>query len=336
MRALTKKLFATVAAGSLAFGAVACTAAETTENVTETAADSVEETGQWPRTIEHELGETIIEAKPERIANTALSITGTLLAMDAPLAASAATNPTPLTDDKGFFTQWAADADAAGVEVLYPGLQFDLESLIAQDPDLVIVSTTGNDSVADEYEQIAAQFPTIAVDYSKQSWQELAGELGAALGLEAEAEKAVEEFDAHISAAAEKIEVPDGGVSIVSYNGPGENQGIAKAGGSHGAIMTDLGIDTIEAPQELDTSAQAREDFSFVTHENLTQAVGGDVVFILSDDGAKAESFKKDPTLANLTAVRNDAVFGLGQASFRVDPYSGRLIADTVVEALAK
>lgn len=337
MRALTKKLFATVAAGSLAFSAVACSssadnAAESTD--ASTTAETSDETGEWPRTIEHELGETVLEAKPERIANTALSVTGTLLAMDAPLVASAATNPNPLTDDKGFFKQWAEDADTAGVEVLYPGLQFDMESLIAQDPDLVIVAVSGNDSVADEYEQIAAQFPTIAVDYSKQSWQDLAGELGAALGLETTAEQAVEEFDTYVADAATKIKAPAGGVSIVSYNGPGETQGIAKAGGSHGELMADLGIETIEGPADLDTSAQSREDFIFVTYENLSQAVNGDAVFILTGTDEKATEFKADATLANLDAVQNDAVYGLGPTSFRIDPYSGRLIADTVVDAL--
>lgn len=344
MRALTKKFIVAITAGSLAITATACssgdspdtsdTAAATVSATVSNVDSATESTTEWPRTITHELGETILEAKPERIANTALSITGTLLAMDAPLVASAATNPTAVTDDKGFFSQWSDDADAAGVEVLYPGLQFDMESLIAYDPDLVIVSVSGNDSVADEYEQISALFPTIAVDYSKQSWQDLATQLGEALGLEAEAVDAIQDFNAYIADTATRIQAPEGGVSIVAYNGPGENQGIAKPGGSHGQLMEDLGLEIIGGPAELDTSAQAREDFIFVTYENLTQAVNGDVVFILSGTDEKADQFKADATLVNLEAVNNDAVFGLGPSSFRIDPYSGRLIADTIVDAL--
>lgn len=341
MRALTKKFLTAITAGSLAFTAVACSNddSSTTESSTASAsssASSEENTGEWPRTITHELGETVIEAKPERIANTALSVTGTLLAIDAPLIASAATNPSEITDDQGFFSQWSDEAEAAGVEVLYPGLQFDMESLIAQDPDLVIVSIAGADSVADEYEQISAQFPTIAVDYSKQSWQELATELGEALGLEEEAETAVEEFDAYVADAATKINAPAGGVSIISYNGPGETQGVAKKGGSHGEIFANLGIDVVEAPADLDTSAQARQDFAFVTYENLSQAATGDAIFILTGTDENAEALKADATLANLPAVQSGEVYGLGETSFRVDPYSGRLIVDTVVDALGK
>ncbi|BAU97199.1 iron-enterobactin transporter periplasmic binding protein [Corynebacterium suranareeae] len=339
MRTLTKKFLAAITAGSLALTAAACSnddsaTSESSPAASSTDSASSENSGEWPRTITHELGETVIEAKPERIANTALSVTGTLLAIDAPVIASAATTPSDVTDDQGFFSQWSDEAEEAGVEVLYPGLQFDMESLIAQDPDLVIVSISGADSVADEYEQISAQFPTIAVDYSKQSWQDLATELGEALGLEEEAEAAVDEFNSYVADAATKITAPEGGVSIISYNGPGESQGVAKKGGSHGEIFANLGIDVVEAPADLDTSAQARQDFAFVTYENLTQAATGDAIFILTGTDEDAEALKADATLANLPAVQNDAVYGLGETSFRVDPYSGRLIVDTVVDAL--
>ena len=45
------------------------------------------------------------ETKPARIVSTTPSVTGILLAMDAPLVASAATTPSRLTDAKGFFSQ---------------------------------------------------------------------------------------------------------------------------------------------------------------------------------------------------------------------------------------
>ena len=45
---------------------------------------------------------------PQRIVSTSVTITGTLLAIDAPVVASGATSPNPLVADKqGFFTQWS-------------------------------------------------------------------------------------------------------------------------------------------------------------------------------------------------------------------------------------
>lgn len=340
MRSLSMKLFTTITVGTLAFATVACStddsedATSTSSSAASTSGSASQDSGQWPRTITHELGETVIEAQPERIANTALSATGTLLAINAPVIASAATNPSDITDDKGFFSQWADVADEKGVEVLYPGLQFDMESLIVQDPDVVIVSISGADSVSDQYDQISAQFPTIAIDYSKQSWQELATELGAALGLEDDAQAAIDEFDDYIADAAGKITAPEGGATIVSFNGPGQTQGIAKKGGPHADLMEELGVEIHESDPSLDTSERVRDDFAFVSFENLSQAITGGSVFLLTGTEETAASFLAEPTVANLDAVKNDAVYPLGPTSFRIDPYSGRQFADAVVVAL--
>ncbi|MCF4007360.1 Fe2+-enterobactin ABC transporter substrate-binding protein [Corynebacterium uropygiale] len=333
MRSFSTKFVAAVAAGVMAFSLAACSGDTSSSSASSGENSATEQQGQWPRTIKHELGETTLDHQPKKIANTALSATGTLLAMDAPLAATAATNPSDVTDDKGFFSQWAKVADEKGVEVLYPGLEFDLESLIAQDPDLVIVSTSGADSVSDQYQQISEKFPTIAIDYSKQSWQDLAKELGYALGLEENAEKAIKEFDEYVAEQKKKIHPAEGGASIVSYNGPGEEQGIAKLTGPHSQLLSDLGFDVKEAPEGMDTSKQARKDFSFISYENLTKGIQGDTVFLFSADEKKVEEFMKDPLLANLPAVKEHRVYPLGLTSFRLDPYSARDFVDAVVSA---
>ena len=69
----------------------------------------------WPRTIKHYSGELTLKSKPLRIVSTAPSLTGILLAINAPLIASTATTPSILSDDKGFFSQWAKVADERGV-----------------------------------------------------------------------------------------------------------------------------------------------------------------------------------------------------------------------------
>ncbi len=334
MRGWTRRVFALVITGALAATTLACSTEATDNTGAETTTDMAD--GAWPRTIEHELGETVIEQPPQRIVNTAASITGTLLAMNAPVIASAATDPSGITDDKGFFSQWADEADAVGVDVLYPGSGFDLESLIVEDPDLVILSVSGTDSVSENYEQIAAQFPTIAVDYSRQSWQELATELGEALGLEDEAQQAIDDFDAYIENAAAKIKAPGNGAAIVSYNGPDGHQGVAKAGGPHADLMEALGVQINEAPEELDTSEQAHDDFAFFSMENLSRAITGDAVFLLSGTDETVAEFTGEPALANLDAVQNGAVHPLGPTSFRIDPYSGREVADAVVAVLGE
>ena len=78
------------------------------------------------------------------------------------------------------------NADKRGVRVLYPALKFDIEAVIAQKPDLVIVSATGADSVLQHQAELVAQgIPAIVVNYSNQRWQDIAAALGRATGLEA-------------------------------------------------------------------------------------------------------------------------------------------------------
>lgn len=334
---LPHRLTSTIATLAVAtLGLTACSSEPTESEPTSstaTAADTDTDTNadaeaSWPRTIKHELGETTLEAKPTRIANTAISATGTLLAMDAPLIASAATSPSEITDDKGFFSQWSDLAEERGIDVLYPNLEFDLEALIAADPDVVIVSTAGADSVSDQYEQISEYFPTIAIDYSKQSWQDLARELGGFLGLEDEAEQAISDFDESVAATKEAITAPDNGVAIVSYNGPGAEQGISKSTGAHSQLFESVGITANEAPEDLDISDQKREDFAFVSLENLPRAISGDAVLLISSDDTNVQAFLENPILANLPAVKTKSVYALGLDSFRIDPYSGREILD--------
>lgn len=285
----------------------------------------------WPRTIQHQAGELTLASQPLRIVSTTPSVTGILLAMEAPVIASAATTPSILTDDKGFFSSWAAIADQRGVEVLYPNLEFDIEAVIAWDPDLLIVSSTGADSVLQHYAEIEAQnIPALVVDYSDTSWQELATRLGQALGLEEEAAAAIARFDAYAKEAAASITPPAGRVSLLGYNIAG-SYSISSPESPQARLLTDLGFDVAGLPDELAGAVTGTSNFDFISRENLSAAITGETVFLMRGTEADAEAFRADPLLANLPAVTGNRVYPLGPASFRVDYYSGRELIDTVV-----
>ncbi|MGO2633068.1 MAG: Fe2+-enterobactin ABC transporter substrate-binding protein [Galactobacter sp.] len=331
MRPTVKKLAALTAAATLTLSMAAC-GGDSGSGKDSKDGNSAQSEG-WPRTIKHEKGELELDAKPENIASTSVTVTGALLAIDAPVTSSAATGVSPITDKQGFFGQWSDVAKERDVDVLYPNLEFSMDALYAQDPDLVIVSTSGADSVLDHYDEIAEEFPTIVVDYSNQTWEDLATELGDATGNEDGAKEAIEDFDNYVEEAAEKIEVPEGKSSIVSYNGPGGDQTIGLPTGPHAQLLKQLGIDVVGADSKLDTNQQKRDDFIFITYENLTEGIEGDNVFLLTGDEKKVDTFKKDKTVANLDAVKNDHVYPLGLNSFRIDYYSGKELVDEVVKS---
>lgn len=288
--------------------------------------DEVTEAGEFPLTFENADGTTTeIPAQPERIVSTAVTLTGSLLSFDAPVVASAAAG------NGAYFDQWADVAEERGVETLWSAGSIDVESVIAQDPDLIVVASTGADSAVDNIADLERIAPTIVVDYGDGTWQEVTLRLAEATGQTDEAQAAIDEFATHIDGVASQITVPEGEANIISYNGPGDSNPIGRAGGPHAELLEQLGF-TIEDPDPAwHTQDRERADFVWATYENLTELTA-ETTFILSQDNEGAQAFSDDAVLANLPSVQNDQVYGLGLNSFRIDYYSANEIVDGVLE----
>lgn len=305
--------------GAIALSGCAAPAAEETAQ-----ADAPAAAAEWPRTFENADGTTTeIPEQPERVVSTAVSVTGTLLAIDAPVVASGS------QVGGVWFDQWADVADEREVDNLWSVGEFDLEAVMASDPDLIVVATSGRDALTDQVADLQSVAPTVVVDYGAQTWQDLALELGAATGLESEAEGAVDDFDALVGETAAAIDVPDGTANIVSFNGPGQDNPIGRVGGSHADLLESLGF-TVEDPDpSWHTQAQERSDFVWASYEMLLQLTS-ETTFILSADDEMAQGFATDPVLANVPSVAAGQVYGLGVNSFRMDPYSSAEIVEHV------
>ncbi|WP_402463432.1 Fe2+-enterobactin ABC transporter substrate-binding protein [Isoptericola aurantiacus] len=332
-RTLTRAA-ALVGAAALTLGLAACGADEPAADPAGSA-DSTADAGEWPRTVEHEAGSTELEAAPERIVSTSITLTGTLLAIDAPVVASAATTASDdgLTDANGFFTQWADVAAERGVEVAYPDLELDLEAVIAADPDLIVASSTGADATIEAYDQLSEIAPTIVVDYSDKSWQEVATYLGDATGLADQAEATIAEYDSYVADAAASITVPEGETNLVVYNGSTEDAAIGKPGGPHAEILTALGFDVVGVPDDVDTAEGAREDWAFVSIENTVEHLTAPTVLVVFGDEDTAEDLRTEPLFASAPAVTDGVIEPLGVTSFRIDYYSALGVVDAVTEA---
>lgn len=324
------QLFAGGVALAVLLTTAACGSTEEAATPSESPTTAAQAEG-WPCTFENAWNGTTTEipSQPTQIVSTSVTATGTLLAIDAPVVASAAAG------NGAFFAQWDSVAQEQGVETLWSAGSVDLELLIAQDPDLIVVSSTGADSVVDQVAELNAIAPTIVVDYGGQTWESLAEELGEATGLEANAEKSVADFTAYVADAKAKVSVPEGSANIVSYTGPGEVNPIGRATSAQALLLTELGFSIEDPNVEWHTQPKPREDFVFANYENLTELTA-DTTFVLSQDNAGAQGFAKDSVLANLPSVKNGQVYGLGLNSFRIDKYSAMEIVDTVVENFAK
>ncbi|WP_256740179.1 Fe2+-enterobactin ABC transporter substrate-binding protein, partial [Cronobacter sakazakii] len=162
---------------------------------------SVSQAASWPRQVTDSRGVHTLEKAPQRIVSTSVTLTGSLLAIDAPVVASGATSPgNRVADDQGFLRQWGDIAKARHVERLYIG-EPNAEAVAAQMPDLILVSATGGDSAQALYEQFSAIAPTLIINYDDKSWQALLTQLGEITGHEKQAAERIAQFDQQLAQA---------------------------------------------------------------------------------------------------------------------------------------
>jgi iron complex transport system substrate-binding protein len=167
------------------------------------------------------------------------------------------------------------------------------------------------------------------VDYSSQSWQDIATELGRITGHARQAAEAIARFDAYVAQAAASITPPAKPVSIVAYNLAG-SYSIGRAASPHARLLAALGFKVEGLPPALAPQVTRSSDFEFISRENLSAAITGDSVFLLGASQGDVQAFLDDPLLANLPAVAGRRVYALGPTSFRIDYYSGQQMVDAV------
>ena len=127
----------------------------------------------WPRQITDSYGTHTLPSQPLRIVSTSVTLTGSLLAIDAPVVASGATTPNNrVADAQGFLRQWGDIAKQRKVARLYIG-EPSAEAVAAEMPDLILISATGGDSALALYDQLSAIAPTLIINYDDKSWQAL-------------------------------------------------------------------------------------------------------------------------------------------------------------------
>ena len=305
--------------------------------------------GTWPRTVDSlvidngqptgDTEEVEIPAKPEKIVSTSVTLTGTLLAVDAPVIASGGAKAGPTSDDKGFFSQWAEEADEEGVKALWQ-LEPDLQKVAAEDPDLIIVSAKGADTAAEQIDELKKiGVPVVVLDYSDKTWGEITTEVGEITGHESEAADAIQSYEDRVAEVKENIGEVDQPVQFALLAADKQSLNIETEESAQGRILSDLGLE-INSPSDdlVGDEYKGRADVKQVTAENLDKAVTDTrTLFVTSAalDGS-ADIVKALPTLKNTEVVKNDRVFQLGSDLFRIDYFSAMSMLDQIEKLFAK
>lgn len=291
----------------------------------------------WPRQITDSRGSHMLESQPLRIVSTSVTLTGSLLAIDAPVVASGATTPNNrVADGQGFLRQWSDVAKARKLSRLYIG-EPSAEAVAAQMPDLILISATGGDSAMTLYDQLSTIAPTLIINYDDKSWQALLTQLGEITGHEKQAAERIAEFDKKLAALKEKMKLPPQPVTALVYTAAAHSANIWTKESAQGQLLEQLGFTLADLPGGLHASQSQgkRHDIVQLGGENLAAGLNGQSLFLFAGDQKDADAINANPLLAHLPAVEGKRVYPLGTETFRLDYYSAVLVLQRLAALFA-
>ncbi|MCB5946415.1 Fe2+-enterobactin ABC transporter substrate-binding protein [Enterobacter sp. TCD1-1] len=282
----------------------------------------------WPRQVTDSRGVHTLEHKPTRIVSTSVTLTGSLLAIDAPVVASGATTPNNrVADGLGFLRQWGDIAKQRKVARLYIG-EPSAEAVAAQMPDLILISATGGDSALALYDQLSAIAPTLIINYDDKSWQALLTQLGTITGHEKQAAGRIAAFDTQLAQVKQQMTLPPQPVNAIVYTAAAHSANLWTAESAQGKLLHQLGFTLADLPAGLQTSTSQgkRHDIIQLGGENLATGLNGEGLFVFAGDEKDVAAIYANPLLAHLPSVKNKRVWALGTETFRLDYYSAMLV----------
>lgn len=281
-------------------------------------------TQTWPRTLDTLKGPLTLQQAPTRIVSTSVTLTGTLLAINAPVIGSGATGRnSSVADEQGFFTQWSEVAKARQLKALYV-TEPNAEAIAAETPDLILIAATGGDSAIKLYDQLSTIAPTLVIDYGNKSWQQLAMQLGEITGHESDAREVIARFEKRVQDVKQAITLPPQPVSALVYYEDGRGVNLWTRESAQGKLLSELGFSLAMPPSGVQgsTSMGKRNDIIQLSGENMAAGLTGKTMILFASDDQTIEKVESNPFLTHLEPVSDKRVYSMGPDTFRLDYYS--------------
>jgi len=299
-------LIALTAAAALTLGLAACSSSPASD----TAGAASDFT---PITIEHAFGETVIEAKPERVATVNWANQEVPLALGVvPVGMAAATWGDD--DDDGMLPWVKAKLDELDAEtpVLFDETDgIDFEAVADTKPDVILAAYSG--LTQEDYDTLSAIAPVVAYPETAwgTSWRDMIKQNAAGLGMVAEGDDLIAELETEISATAAKYpslegktvmfltHVDESDLSEVSFYTTHDTRTM---------FFDDLGM--VSAPSIV--TASATTDLYSLTQSAEQADAFNDVDVIVTYGGADlVATLEGDPLLSQIPAVANKSIVNL-------------------------
>lgn len=264
---------------------------------------------QFPITIKHAFGETVIESKPARVATIQWANHDVVLALGVvPVGFSAANYG--VEDDSGLLPWTKAKLQELGEEnpnVFQDTDGLDFEAISDSNPDVILAAYSG--ITQEDYDlltQIAPVVPYQTTPWMTQ-WREQVTYTALGMGMQAEGEKLIADTEAMIAEkAAEHPGIAGKKVVWVNFNATDLSKlHTYTPADPRGAFLYELGlsypdsvIDAIEDPGKYSQSFSA-ENASLLYDADILIGYGTDELY---------QAVKNDPVLGKIPAIQKGAV----------------------------
>ncbi|MFT4471477.1 iron-siderophore ABC transporter substrate-binding protein [Arthrobacter sulfonylureivorans] len=270
-------------------------------------------TDQFPVTVEHAFGETVIEEQPERVAtvswvnsDVALALGVVPVGMPKEDWGGNENGSTPWRDAK--LEELGAAIGTENAPVQYSevdGIAFDEVAELA--PDVILAAYSG--LTQEDYDTLSKIAPVIAYPETPYGtdWQDSTRMIGQALGRSQQAEDLVAETEQTIVAKASEYPQLAGKTFIYGNLEPAKGDGVNvyTANDNRPKFLSSIGM--VQADVVTDATKDSSEFFIPWSAEKANE-LESDVFVTWVPDDKTAQQITTDPLLGQIPAIKNDAL----------------------------
>ncbi|GKV70330.1 periplasmic binding protein [Sporosarcina sp. NCCP-2716] len=268
---------------------------------------------QYPITIKHAFGETVIDSKPERVATVQWANHDVVLALGVvPVGFSAANYG--VQDDSGMLPWTAEKLKELGVtdpNIYQDTDGLDFEAISDSQPDVILAAYSG--ITQEDYDTLSEIAPVIAYPDKPwaTTWREQVQMNAKGMGMEAEGEQLIKDTEAKIQKAADQYPQLKGKtVAWVNFSAQDMSKmHLYTPADPRGAFLKELGM---EYPEKVTAAITDPASYSFeFSAENADLLNDADIIVGYGGDDLY-EAVKADPLLGKIPAIERGSVVFIG------------------------
>jgi len=306
------------------------------------AAEPAPESGDAPagdsaesRVVTTDQGDVTVPGDPQKVVVLNYALAGYLYDLDVPVVGLTQED---FDYEASFSDFWADDAEAQGTEfVSWSGDGFDLEAILALEPDLIIGGGVGFPLMlaTEAYDDLSDIAPTVIVSGDKATWQDqysfLADDVFGKGDVYDEALAAYDDRVAEVAAAITPPPAPAAFLSVL----PDGRVYVAREDMGLPVVFDSVGIEAapLFASGDYEPYTPGGDSFELST-EQVGQVITQPTVFItgFNTDIGDIEALSANPVLAALPAFQNDSAYVLPYWMARGDYDEALALLDEIEE----